>query len=272
MISSLTGGGSLPGLSATVGYKLVQSTLDKQIAAFEKTGAAKVEIDYFRKNIGKVESADDLVKDYRLFRFTLSAFGLDSQINSQGLMKKALSENWVDQKSIVNRLADPRFREMAKAIDFFFSKDSKLKLPEFIDQLVDRYVTAEFEKTTENTNPAVRLALYFKRKAPDATNWFQIMGDKPLYEVVRTALQIQPAGARADLNRYAERLEQRVPLEKLRDPKFLDRFISRFLANYDAKNVGSATASAVSLVQPFTRTSSAVSLGASTILSLATQR
>lgn len=271
MISTL-GGGGLPGLSATVGYKLVESTLDKQIATFEKSGSAKVEIDYFRKHIGKVESADDLVKDYRLFRFALSAFGLDSQINSQGLMKKVLGENWVDDRSLANRLADPRFREMAKAIDFHFSKGGKLKLPDFVDQLVDRYVTAEFEKSTENTNPAVRLALYFKRKAPEAANWFQIMGDKPLYEVVRTALQIQPAGARADLDRYADKLEQRVPLDKLKDPKFLDRFISRFLANYDAKSVGSTVPSAVSLIQPFNPTSNAVSLGASTILSLATQR
>jgi len=44
--------------------------------------------------------------------------------------------------------------------------------------VIDRYATSEFEKRTEQTNPGVRLALYFKRMAPQFTSWYQILGDK----------------------------------------------------------------------------------------------
>jgi len=273
VITSLTSGGSAPRLPASLGYKLVDATLDRQLEAFRKSGSVKVEIDYFRKKIGEVQSPDDLVKDYRLFKFALSAFGLDSQINAQALMKKVLTQDWLDPDSTANRLVDPRYREMAQSLDFFYSKASKIHLPEFIGQMGDRYVTAEFEKSTENTNPAVRLALYFKRKAPEMDNWFQVLGDKPLYEVVRTAMQIPAAGVQTDLDRYADKLEKRIGLDNLKDPKFLDRFISRYLANYDANNASAALAT-VSLIQPLSRVGPAggISLAASTILGLASRR
>ncbi len=168
MITSLPGSGDAqPSMPASTGYRMVEATLDKQVAAFRNGGPVKNEIDYFRSAIAKVDNPDDLVKDYRLFRFVLSAYGLDSQINAQALMKKVLSEDWTDTQSIANKLVDPHYREIAKAFDFHFEGDAKLQKADFLDGVVDRYVTTEFEKSTENTNPGVRLALYFKRMAPD---------------------------------------------------------------------------------------------------------
>ena len=57
-----------------------------------------------------------------------------------------------------------------------------------------------------------------------------------------------------------------------KDPAFLERFITRFLANHDQANAPS-TLSVANLIQPLAPLSSgSVSLGASTILGLATQR
>jgi hypothetical protein len=269
VITSLPGfANAAPAVSATTGYRLVKATLDRQIAAFAQSGAVKNEIDYFRKHIAAVQTPDDLVKDYRLFKVLLSAFGLESQINAQALMKKVLAEDWVDPQSTANKLVDSRYRDLARSIDFYYSKASKLHLPDFVDQLVDRYVTAEFEKSTDATNPGVRLALYFKRMAPNAASWYQIMGDKPLYEVVRTALQIRPAGSESGIDRQAKLLEKRIGLASLKDAKALDRLITRFLANYDQSNAAGGL-SAVSLIQPLSRSAAGVSLGASTILGLA---
>ncbi len=273
MIGALTGSGdSQPIMAATLGYRMVEASLDKQMAAFRNSGSVKREIDYVKTAIAKVDNADELVKDYRLFRFVLSAYGLDSQIDAKAFMKKVLAQDWSNSNSLSNKLVDTRYREIAKAFNFYAGGNANLKKSSFIDGLVDKYVTAEFEKKTEQTNPGIRLALYFKRMAPKITSWYQVMGDKPLYEVVRTALQIPAAGTDSGVESQAKVLEKRIGLAKLKDPKFLESVIGRFLANYDQANAP-ATMSVASLVQPLPSSATgSVSLGASTILGLASQR
>jgi len=271
MITSLTGAGNTqqPVMPAMLGYRMVEASFDKQQAAFRNSAPVKREIDYFKTAIAKVTSADDLVKDYRLFRFVLSAYGLDSQIDAKAFMKKVLAQDPNDTDSLSNKLVDLRYQAIAKAFNFYNVGNANVKKASFIDGLVDKYVTAEFEKSTEQNNPGVRLALYFKRMAPTVTSWYQIMGDKPLYEVVRTALQIPPAGSQTGVESQAKVLEKRIGLANLKDPKFLESFINRFLANYDQTNAP-ATLSVASLIQPLSvSASSGVSLGASTILGLA---
>jgi hypothetical protein len=271
MITSLTGAGDTqqPVMPAMLGYRMVEASFDKQQAAFRNSAPVKREIDYFKTAIAKVTSADDLVKDYRLFRFVLSAYGLDSQIDAKAFMKKVLAQDPNDTDSLSNKLVDSRYQAIAKAFNFYNVGNANVKKASFIDGLVDKYVTAEFEKSTERNNPGVRLALYFKRMAPSITSWYQIMGDKPLYEVVRTALQIPPAGSQTGVESQAKVLEKRIGLANLKDPKFLESFINRFLANYDQTNAP-AILSVASLIQPLSVSASrGVSLGASTILGLA---
>ena len=274
MISPLTGAGGTQQsvMPAMLGYRMVEASFDKQQAAFRNSAPVKREIDYFKTAIAKVTSADDLVKDYRLFRFVLSAYGLDSQIDAKAFMKKVLAQDPNDTDSLSNKLTDSRYQTIAKAFNFYNVGNANVKKASFIDGLVDKYVTSEFEKSTEQNNPGVRLALYFKRMAPSVTSWYQIMGDKPLYEVVRTALQIPAAGTESGVESQAKVLEKRIGLAKLKDPKFLESLIGRFLADYDQANA-SATLSVASLIQPLSSSAgSGVSLGASTILSLASQR
>jgi hypothetical protein len=262
-------GGS--GMSAMLGYRMVEASLDKQVAAFRKSGHVARDIEYFRQNIGKVDSAEELVQDYRLYRVVLSAYGLDSQISAQALMTKVLAQDWSDPKAMANRLVDSRYREIARAFNFHFVGNAKLKNTTFVESVIDRFVTAEFEKSTESSSPGVRMALYFKRMAPNITSWYQVLGDKPLYEIVRTALQIPAAGSQTGIDGQVKLLERRIGLETLKDPAAVERLIGRFLANYDKENA-SATLSVASLVQPLTVSSGSVSLGASTILSLASVR
>lgn len=268
---SLTGVGDTqqPVMPAMLGYRMVEASFDKQEAAFRNSAPVKREIDYFKTAIAKVTSADDLVKDYRLFRFLLSAYGLDSQIDAKAFMKKVLAQDPNDSDSLSNKLVDSRYQAIARDFNFYNVGNANLKKARFIDGLVDKYVTAEFEKSTEQKNPGVRLALYFKRMAPNATSWYQIMGDKPLYEVVRTALQLPPAGSETGVESQAKVLEKRIGLANLKDPKFLETFINRFLASYDQTNAP-ATLSVASLIQPLPASATGgVSLGASTILGLA---
>jgi Protein of unknown function (DUF1217) len=258
-------------VSATLGYRMVAGSLDKQIAAFESSPTVQRDIAYFRQAMAKVDSADDITGDYRLFKFVLSAFGLDSQINAKALMKKVLAEDPADPDSISNKLVDSHYRDIAKAFDFA-GGSVDLQSEAFLSSVIDRYVTTEFEKKTAQTNPGVRLALYFKRMAPQITSWYQVLGDKNLYEVVRTALGMSSLAAGGDIDRQAKSLEKRIGLENLKDPKFLDRFVSRFLAGYDTSN-STQGLSVASLIQPLSSSGGgSLSLSASTLLGLIAQQ
>ena len=272
MIDALSGLSTTPVVSATVGYELIESSLDKQQAAFENSPAVQHDISYFRSAIAKVTSADDLVKDYRLLKFTLTAFGLDSQINAQALIKKVLNSDLSDPNSLANKLADPRFRQLAQAFNFAAGGASKVQDSAFQDSVVQNYVTAAFEQNAAQTNPGVRLALYFKRMAPTITSWYQVLGDVPLYKVMTTTFNVQALGPSDDVDKQSQFLEKRVGIANLQDPKFVDRFVTRFLTMYDQAN-DTSSSGIVSLVQPLAQDpSSSISLAASTILTLATQQ
>jgi hypothetical protein len=269
MIDALGSINGAPSMAATLGYRMAEASIDKLTAASRNSGPVKREVDDFKTAIAKITSADDLVKNYRLFRFVLSAYGLDSQIDAKAFMKQVLTQDPADSKSLANKLVDARYLKIAKDFNFYSGGNANLKKSSFIDGIVDKYVTAEFEKTTDQTNPAIRLALYFKRTAPTVTSWYQIMGDKPLYEVVRTALQLPPAGTKSGVDSQAKVLERRIGLANLKNPRALENFIGRFLVNYDQTN-GPATLSVASLIQPLSPSSSGgISLNISTILSLA---
>ena len=56
------------------GWALLKRTLAKQTDSFVKSPEIKRDEDYFRANIGKITTAEDLVKDRRLLNVALGAF------------------------------------------------------------------------------------------------------------------------------------------------------------------------------------------------------
>lgn len=77
------------------------------------------DISHFRKRMKAVKTADDLVKDYRLYTTALNAFGIEDQAGNRAFIKKILSADLDDSNSIANRIPDKRILRMAKAFDFY---------------------------------------------------------------------------------------------------------------------------------------------------------
>ena len=94
----------------------------------------------------------------------------------------------------------------------------------------------------------MRLALYFQRKASGITSAFDILADKAVFEVVRTALSLPVSMSQADIEVQADMLIDRIDLADFRDPAKLEKFISRFAALYDLNNGTTNTQSAASLI------------------------
>lgn len=106
------------GIGGPAGWNLLQRTETKNKQVLARDPVVKREIDYYRDRIQHVETADELVGDYRLLTVALKAHGLETEINYRGLIKKVLESDLNDPRSLANRLSDKRYLRLAESFDF----------------------------------------------------------------------------------------------------------------------------------------------------------
>lgn len=109
-----------PILPATgvAGYTYLNRTRSEQQALFRASPEMQRDLDTFSSNIADVQSADDLLDNYQLLKVALGAFGLDEDLGNRGFMKAVLESDLDSGQSFVNRLADKRYLEFARAFNF----------------------------------------------------------------------------------------------------------------------------------------------------------
>lgn len=235
------------GLPTQLSLKILDRTYQQKIEAIRSSAQHQREIDYFLKNISKVVSVEDLMEDYRLYSFTMKAFDLEEHIPYRAMMKKILESDLEDRSSLANRLVDSRLKSYAKEMGFMYEGSTNLNTisAKWREEMVERYLTVQLETQEGEANPNVEAALYFRRKAPEITNWYQILGDKRLAEVMRKALMLPEQIAAVDVDRQAELFQQRFDIAKFQDPKEVEKLISRYaaLADTDPASGFASTAS-----------------------------
>lgn len=198
---------------------------------------------YFQANIGKIKSADDLIKNPRLFNYAMTAFGLGDMIYAKGLMKRVLHEGVDSKTDLANKLPNQNILEFAKAFDFAAKGATTTSSNALVANVVSRYTENMLEADQGKTNPGVQLALYFQQKAPKLTSVYGLLADKNLLTVVQTALDISPRTSAQSVDTQYRMLNKMVKIADFKDPKKLQAFISRFAAMYDYKNGGDGSAS-----------------------------
>ncbi|MHA6345253.1 DUF1217 domain-containing protein [Roseivivax sp. CAU 1761] len=193
-------------------------------------------ITHFRENIAKVNSVDDLMADPELYGFMMRAYDLEDQIFGKALMSKMLKSDIGDPEALVNRLTDPRFKELYKALEFGTDGVNTLKTisRKWQERVVERYVTRQFINGNETQNETVGRALEFREKAGSVSNVFDILKDRDLSKVLRTALGIPEAVAGIDIDKQAEIFKAKLDLEDLKDPEKVDKLMRRYVAISDA--------------------------------------
>ena len=99
-------------------YTLIARDLPTAMKRKAADPATARETAYFKANIGKVKSVDDLLADTRLYAYAMKAFGLEEMTYAKAFMRKVLTEGTASASSFANRLADDRYVAFAKAFDF----------------------------------------------------------------------------------------------------------------------------------------------------------
>lgn len=261
------------GADATI-YNPAQQLVTKnyatqaQIAGLDpNSDYVKGETTYYLANITKVKSVDDLMSNSRLYTYALAAYGLDSATEDKDLIKQVLQSKVSDPDSVANKQTNPAYAGLNLAFNFEANGENATTINAAQQPTVDKYLRQTLEEDAGQTNEGVRLALYFQRKAPDITSWYDVLSDTALASVVRTALGLPDSFATADIDKQAQLFEQKLDLTDFTDPAKLTKFLTRFTSMYEINNPTSTAVSSISVL--FAKP---VTAGISTDLMMAMQK
>ncbi|QOZ13235.1 DUF1217 domain-containing protein [Bradyrhizobium sp. CCBAU 51765] len=254
------------------------STASPQQQAAVRAQATKDATDY-QEAIAGIDSVSDLLANRPMVDFILLAKGLDPRKISTDFLKRIFASDLNDPKSFANTQSDPRFADIAASFNFD-SKGNVARLPMMGPQQQDQfretqanYLQQSLEQQQGDTNPGVRLALYFQRKAGDITSAYDILADKALSEVFRTTFNLPDQMAAMPIDQQAKFVDKFMKIKDLSDPAKVAKLLNRFSAMYDIKNSESTGQAQSPLLNLFQGSSSGLSgMSASTYLAIAKLR
>jgi hypothetical protein len=155
---------------------------------------ANPETAYFRANIGKVKTIDNLLADTRLLTYAMAAYGLDASVESTATIKRMLQGGVTQPNSPANLLTDKSYARFVAAFDFVTHGTATTSRPEVLDATPTSYTKMNelglVKLSTEyiNTETAYYEANITKLRSID-----DLMADKRLLDFALTAYGFDPA-------------------------------------------------------------------------------
>lgn len=244
----------LSGLGTQMSLKLVDATRDRQIQSIERSPVHARAITSFRERIADVQTVDQLIEDQELYAFVMRTYDLEDQIFGKAMMKKVLESDIDDRTALVNRLTDPRIRDLYKGMGFETvdgkTTSSNTLDPAWQEAMIDRYLDRQFINAQAEQSETVGIALEVRQKAGKIGSWLDVLKDRDVSSFFRTALGLPDSMVQLDVDRQAALFARKFDIEKLQDPKELEKLTRKYAAIADAKG-GTAVAgnAAVQLMQ-----------------------
>jgi hypothetical protein len=214
----------------------VTTRLDATLERTARRPDVKREADYYLAHIGSIRTLDAFMANDRLYRFAMQAHGLEELTYAKALIRRVLSEGPSRSDALANRLADPRFREIATVLDFGRLGSATTSFTRAQQGTVDKYVRQALEVETGQQSEGLRLALYFQRKAPEVTSAYGLLADRALLKVTQIALGLPAQSSSLDIEKQADLISQRLTIGDLKSPDKLGRLLDRFAARWDIEN------------------------------------
>lgn len=251
--------------SGFAGWAFLKRTMAAQKATFAATAPLKRDEDYFRAKIGAVNSAEELVKDKRLLRVALTAYGLEGDVNNTYFIKKVLADGTLTTGALANKLADKQYLKFSAAFGFGDFATPRNKLSDFADKMLTLYQTRQFEAAVGTQSADMRLALNIERELPalagkalgEDSMWFTVMGNTAMRKVFEQALSLPASFGAIDLDRQLSTLKSRTEamfgassVKQFAEPAQLDKLVRQFLVRSDeATSTVTRGAAALQLLQ-----------------------
>ncbi|MCC5971255.1 MAG: DUF1217 domain-containing protein [Pararhodobacter sp.] len=192
------------------GWSFLQRTLERQSLSHSGTAMAKADEAYFRENIGKISSAEELVNDRRLLRVALTSFGLADDLQNRAFIRKVLESSTREpeageRRSFVQRLADKRYHDLAKAFGFGDSKTSETPARNASDSSLSRQEQAQ-QLTRSMQND---LSVLAGSELGEQATWTLVLTTPSLRSMFETVFDLSGNFADLDVNRQIEILREK---------------------------------------------------------------
>jgi Protein of unknown function (DUF1217) len=206
---------------------------------------------YYLNTMADIGSVSELLSNRKMLDIVLVAKGLEPEKVTNEFLAKIFRSDLGDPKSFANTQSDPRFAEIAAS--FNFDKEGNVARlattgPQKRDQLLEtqnKYLQQNLEMQQGDSNPGVRLALYFQRKAGSITSAYDILADKALSEVFRTTFNLPDSVGAMAVDQQVKVVEKYLKLKDLADPVKLGKLLNRFSVMYDMKTNGQSSSPAL---------------------------
>lgn len=204
-------------LSGYAGWLFLERTLEKQQAAFDESAPVKRVTNNFREKMAGIQTAEELVNDRDLLSVALGAFGLGDDINNKFFIQKILEDGTTDDTALANRLADSRYADFSQAFGFGDFGSPLTTFSSVVEDIIDRFERQSFEEAVGEQDNQLRLVLNLDVAIDDVISgsssknaqWFSLLGNAPLREVVQTALGLPNEIASIDIDKQLEIFKER---------------------------------------------------------------
>ncbi len=199
------------------GWSFLTRTLDNQKEAYAKSPEVTREVAYFKENISKIQTAEDLMADRTMLKVALEAFGLGDDIDNKFFIRKVLEDGTIAEDALANKLSDQRYLDLTRAFGFGDFPVPNTVLSDFGEKITSAFKERQFEAAVGDQNEDFRLALGISRDLTDIANkdlqedtlWFTVMGNAPLRAVFETAFNLPSAFGSLDLDKQLETFKAR---------------------------------------------------------------
>lgn len=244
------------------GWAMLKRTAPAQKAAFSGQAALQRDEAYFREAIAKVQSAEDLVKDRRLLKVALGAFGLEADIDNRFFIRKVLEEGTLKEGALALKLSDRRYRDLSAAFGFGDFGTARIRISDFPDRILAAWKERGFEAAVGQVNESLRLAMNAEREITriaasnqsDDARWFTLMGQRPLRQVLETAFGLPTSFGTLDIDKQKDILQQKARAafgddraSQFADPERMQALIKRYLLRAQVNEVTAMAPSSVAL-------------------------
>jgi hypothetical protein len=250
-------------LSTFTDYLTVSTNLSRYQAMTANDPTVAQATKYYKANIGSVTSAAQLVNNPRLFNYVMNAFGLSDMTYAKTLIQKAMEQGATSSKALANTLNNSKIKALVETFDFSAHGAATTRQSAVTTDVVNKYVMQTLETNQGDSNPGVKLALYFRDHASSITDGYSILADSNLLTVVQTTLGISSYTSAENIDLQAAQFDKLLNYKDFQNPKKLQTFLERFAAQYDYQNPNAGSSSNSSLVTTLFNSTSSASSGIS---------
>jgi hypothetical protein len=158
-----------------------------------KGETAAAEAAYYESRIGSITNVDQLLADERLFKFALTAHGLDASVASVSAIRNVLTSDLSDPNSVAN-LYGTKYQNLAAAFSFETDGSVASGGSAQTTEQASQTMLAYYETTGTDESPAAAAFKtdYFNDLMAGVTNVDDLVANEFLRSMVTTAAGLDP--------------------------------------------------------------------------------